>query len=67
MARISLFIQRIQDIDSWGMLAFNVNNTIPDYHIGYQLVFWAMVAFVFGYIVREIMMFIKSKEVKAET
>jgi hypothetical protein len=67
MARISLFIQRIQDVDSWGMLAFNVNNDIPDYHIGYQLVFWALIAFVLGYIIRELIQFKNSKKAKAQT
>ncbi len=68
MARISLFIQRIQDVDSWGRVALNAGVTPnPNYNNWYQLVFWALIVFVLGYIIREIMMFIKSKSVKAET
>jgi len=53
MARISLFIQRIQDMDQrWIQTAFNTSN--PNYHFGFQLVFWLMVLAVVVYIIMEI-------------
>lgn len=62
MARISLFINRMQDVKSWGLEAFNVSE-IPNenYDSGFQIVFWLFILFVTGYIVYEIVNHMKSK------
>lgn len=68
MARISLFIQRIQDIDSWGKVALNTTLTPnPNHNIWFQLVFWLMVALVLVYIIREIVQYLGSKKTNPQT
>lgn len=53
MARISLFIQRIQDLGSWGAAGWDTSN--PNFHVWFQIVFWLFILMVLGYIVKEIM------------
>jgi hypothetical protein len=60
MARISLFIQRIQDLDGWRSAAFDTSNT--NYNAWFQVVFWLMALLVLGYIVYEFVSFIRRKE-----
>ncbi|MEA2030317.1 MAG: hypothetical protein U9N55_01815 [candidate division Zixibacteria bacterium] len=59
MARISLFINRIQDVGVWGEAAWDSTN--PNYGAGFQIVFWLMIAFVVGYIINELRLFARSK------
>ena len=63
MARISLFINRMQDTKDWGIAAFN-NTDVPNpnYSGHFQLVFWLFVAFIAGYIVYEIVNHLKTKK-----
>jgi len=52
MARISLFINRMQDIGQWGITAFNAAETPNEnYFAGFGVVFWLFVLSVAGYIV----------------
>ena len=63
MARISLFINRMQDTKDWGVAAFNNAEVAnPSYGPGFQIVFWALVLFVVGYIVKEIIEHLKTKK-----
>jgi hypothetical protein len=59
MARISLFINRIQDINDWSLAGFNATETPnPDYSAGgFQFFFWLMVAGVVAFIVWELIQF----------
>jgi len=60
MARISLFIQRVQFIDqSWIHNAMDTTN--ENYFWGFQAVFWIMILLIVGYIVKELMQFFGSK------
>ncbi|HOP08026.1 MAG TPA: hypothetical protein PLF13_12125 [candidate division Zixibacteria bacterium] len=52
MARISLFINRLQDAFDWGHVAFDRTN--ENWSAWFLIVFWAFVLFVVGYIVFEI-------------
>ncbi len=52
MARISLFINRIQDVDVWRQAAFDSSN--PGHHAGFYVVFWVLALFVVGYTVYEV-------------
>ncbi len=61
MARISLFINRIQDFDEWRTAAFDSTN--PHYHWGYQLFFWLIAAMVLVYVVYEIVNFVNRRRV----
>jgi hypothetical protein len=63
MARISLFINRMQFLDqSWGKAALDLGETPNvNYHVGYPILFWMLILLVIGYIVREIMKHLKSK------
>jgi len=55
MARISLFVNRIQDVDDWGKVAWNSTITPnPNSNSWYQLVFWLIVFLVVGYIANEL-------------
>jgi len=68
MARISLFIQRIQDVDSWGRVALNTTLTPnPNHNIWYQLVFWLVMALILGYIIRELVQLLNSKKANIQT
>ena len=60
MARISLFVQRIQFLDqNWIQNAFNTSN--PNYGAGFQIAFWVLVLVILIYIISELVMFIKSR------
>jgi hypothetical protein len=60
MARISLFIQRIQFMDkSWARYAFDSTN--PEYHAGFQVLFWLVVLLVVGYTAFELVRHFASK------
>ncbi len=59
MARISLFINRIQDVDAWGQVAFDQTNT--NWTSAYLLIFWAMVALIVGYTLNEIRLWLKTR------
>lgn len=56
MARISLFINRIQDVGDWSLVGLGATVAAnPNYSGWYQLVFWGMVLLVVGYAAKEIM------------
>lgn len=60
MARISLFVNRIQFVDqSWIQNAFDKTN--ENYHFGFQAVFWLMVILFIGYVINEIVGHLKSR------
>lgn len=63
MARISLFINRMQFIKGWGLEAFNASGTTPNENFTpwFQLFFWALVALVVGYVIWEVINHLKSK------
>lgn len=62
MARISLFINRMQDVRDWGFVAFDATGTAnPNYTVWFQLVFWVLALFVVAYAIYEIVNFVKSK------
>ncbi len=62
MARISLFINRMQDVDLWGQTAFGAaQGPDPQYAGWYLVVFWVMVALVFGYAANEIRLHLNRK------
>lgn len=53
MARISLFINRIQFLDNdWGQNSFDTSN--EHFHAGFQIVFWLVILIFVAYIVNEI-------------
>lgn len=52
MARISLFINRIQAIEAWRMTGFDESN--PEYHGGFPAIFWVLVLGVVVYAIVEI-------------
>ena len=61
MARISLFINRLQYLDNdWYSNAVNTSN--EHYHVGFPIVFWFLVLLIVGYVIFEIVNHIKSKE-----
>ena len=60
MARISLFVQRLQFMNQdWIQPAFDSSN--PNFNSGFQIVFWAVVLLILIYIIREIFMYAKSR------
>ncbi|MDH4158124.1 MAG: hypothetical protein OEW00_12700 [candidate division Zixibacteria bacterium] len=60
MARISLFINRVQYLDqNWIQNAFNTAN--ENYSAWFQVVFWLIVLLIAGYIVRELVTYHKTK------
>jgi len=59
MARISLFINRVQDVGDWSEAAWDSTNS--NYGAGFQIVFWLMVAIVIGYIINELRQFTKTR------
>ena len=66
MARISLFVQRIQYLDQqWIQNAFNTGN--PNYHAGFQVVFWLVVLVVLGYTVLEIVRHLGRRSAPSDT
>lgn len=66
MARVSLFIQRIQFVDQdWIQTAFDTTN--QNHHSGFQWIFWAFLLFVIAYIAREIIQWATSDKTKNET
>jgi hypothetical protein len=52
MARISLFINRLQDTWAWGGVAYDSGNA--NYHVGFLIVFWFLILFVAGYAAYEV-------------
>jgi len=67
MARISLFINRMQDIGQWGITAFNAAETPNEnYFAGFGVVFWLFVLSVAGYIVYEIVTHLKSRSTQPQ-
>jgi len=62
MARISLFINRMQDVDRWGKAALNAAVEPNPSHDGwYLLIFVLMTLLVVGYTVNEIRLHLKNK------
>jgi len=62
MARISLFINRLQFIDqNWINNALNPENTVSGAHWPYLLVFYALVLLVVGYIAMELIKHFSSR------
>ena len=62
MARISLFINRVQDVDGWREVAWNAGETpIAGYSVWYQIVFWVLLAVVAAYALNEIRLHLKSR------
>ncbi|HUV31106.1 MAG TPA: hypothetical protein VMY05_08480 [Acidobacteriota bacterium] len=60
MARVSLFINRVQFLDqNWIQNAFNSAN--PNYNAWYQVVFWLMMLLLLWYIIRELVNYGKGK------
>ncbi len=59
MGRISLFINRVQDLGLWGEAAFNASN--PNHSGWFLAVFWIMVMGVAAYIVVELVKFARAK------
>ncbi|MCB2231368.1 hypothetical protein KQH82_11690 [bacterium] len=60
MARISLFINRLQYLDkNWREAAFDASN--PNYSFGFPLVFWLVMALILVYIIWELMAHLKHK------
>jgi hypothetical protein len=65
MARISLFINRLQDVDRWGTIAFNAGmESNPNHNALYLLVFWAMVVLVVGYTIYEIVNHVRNRSIE---
>ena len=64
MARISLFINRLQDTFDWGGVAFDSTN--QHYSGMFPVVFWAFVLFVIGYVVYEIVTYVKQRSVTTQ-
>ena len=69
MARISLFINRMQDIGDWSNVAFNVPSATgvlnANHHAGFLVAFWFLILVVVGYIAKEIVSFVSSGTKKA--
>ncbi len=60
MARISLFINRIQYMDDvWINAAFDSTN--ENYHAGFQVMFWLIALLVVGYTIKEIVEHLSNK------
>ncbi|MFQ6008089.1 MAG: hypothetical protein ACE5K8_03970 [Candidatus Zixiibacteriota bacterium] len=59
MGRISLFINRIQDLNDWGTAAFDTSN--PNYNGWFQVVFWLMALGVVAYVVVELVKFFRRR------
>ncbi len=59
MARVSLFINRVQDVDAWGQVAFDRTN--HNWTSAYLVIFWLMVALVLGYALNEIRLYLRSR------
>ena len=60
MARISLFINRMQFLDlNWGQVAFDSSN--PNHHSGFPLLFFLLMIVLVGYVIMEIVNHIKRK------
>ncbi len=57
MGRISLFINRIQDLSFWGTAAFDKTN--PNYSSGFLIVFWLVIAAIVVYIISELVRFLR--------
>ena len=62
MARISLFINRMQDVDAWVQTAYNTGDPNPSYSPLFLIVFWLLVAVIAVYTVNEIRLWLRSRE-----
>jgi hypothetical protein len=64
MARISLFINRMQFIhQGWAVNAFDTAN--ENYHAGFQVAFWLLVLLLVGYAIKEMVVYFSSKAKQA--
>lgn len=62
MARISLFINRMQFIKGWGLEAFDAGGTAnPGYSAWYPFFFWILILLVAGYAMFEVINHVRSK------
>lgn len=61
MARISLFIDRVQFLHK-GWLHQAFDNSNPNYNSGYQVAFWVVAAMILAYVIREIIVHRKKAE-----
>ncbi|MFQ5500163.1 MAG: hypothetical protein ACE5FH_10885 [Candidatus Zixiibacteriota bacterium] len=62
MARISLFINRIQDVNDWGVVAFNAGDTPNEnYSAMFGVFFWLLVLVVAAYTIREILIHVRAR------
>jgi hypothetical protein len=59
MARISLFINRIQGLHGWGTAAFDVSN--PNHSGWFPAVFWLIMAGIMAYVMVELVRFARQK------
>jgi NADH:ubiquinone oxidoreductase subunit 6 (subunit J) len=59
MGRISLFINRIQDLDDWRAVAFDASN--PNYSGWFQAVFWLIILGIVACIVVELVKFARRR------
>ena len=59
MGRISLFINRIQDLSAWGGAAFDASN--PNHSAWFLVAFWLVMLAVAVYAVSELVRFVKQK------
>ncbi|MEE8576022.1 MAG: hypothetical protein V3T31_02095 [candidate division Zixibacteria bacterium] len=65
MARISLLINRIQYLDqNWMQNAFNTDN--ENYSAKFQIVFWLVIVLIVGYVVREVLLHLKTRPESTE-
>lgn len=65
MARISLFINRLQDTFAWGDVAFNRAN--ENWNSWFLVVFWAFIIFLGGYVILEIVKHVTGRSKEAST
>jgi hypothetical protein len=63
MGRISLFINRIQDLNDWGVAAFDSSN--PNHTAWFQVVFWLLMLSVMAYAVVQFVGFTKRRRSQA--
>lgn len=63
MARISLFINRIQDVEVWGRTAWDASGEPnPNHDAMFLMVFWAVVAVLALYAINELRLFIRDRD-----
>jgi hypothetical protein len=59
MARISLFINRIQDLHDWGVASFDTTN--PHYSGWFPVIFWLLALGIVAYVVVELVKFLRRR------